>query len=123
REIHRGDVGALGELDAPIALTIGKKLRDLLRQVRQMDEAAKRGREARLEKADQPVERRVAEIGSGRAREPRRYARLEQRGLDRAQRQAGAYRRAAIGLDRSVGEADAVIVGNLEIEQIQPEAL
>src|SRR5258707_11623394 len=123
REIHRGDIGAVIKLQPAVALAMGGELRDLLREMGQMNEAAEGRREAFFQDAEETVERGVAKKRSGGARQPRRNTRREQSALDRTQRQAGAHARRAIRLDRRIGETGAVIVGDLEIEQVETETL
>src|SRR6267143_833147 len=123
REIHRGDIGALIQLQPAVALAIGEQLRDLLGQIGQMDEAAEGRRKAFFQDADEGVQRGITQKRSSGARQPRRNTRREQSALDRTQRQAGAHARRAIRFDRRIGETGAVIVGDLEIEQVETEKL
>ncbi len=88
-----------------------------------MDEAAEGRRKAFFQDADEGVQRGITQKRSSGARQPRRNTRREQSALDRTQRQAGAHARRAIRLDRRIGETGAVIVGDLEIEQVKTETL
>src|SRR5260221_2219120 len=90
REIHRGDIGALIQLQPAVALAIGEELRDLLREIGQMSEAAEGRLEAIFQDADETVERGVAKKRSGGGRQPPRNTRPEQSPLDRTQPQACA---------------------------------
>ena len=87
-----------------------------------MDEAARHAAPGRLG-VEERVHRRVAEKGAGRRRQARRDAGAEERALDRAEGQRGGDGRRRRRRHHVVAEQRAVVVGDLEVGQVEGDAL
>ena len=121
-KLHGRKVGALVYLELLLAAQLLEHLRHLLRRVGHMNETARNRRGVPFGDFKQAVKAGIAQVGARRRRQPHRNVRCEQGRLDFAHRQGREARAGAVAQHEIVAQQPALIVGDLEVGEIDADA-